>query len=42
MKPVIRYQGQSLFRRSYKPQRPVRFKPRKLGMIFKSFRFGRR
>ena len=27
MKPVIRYQSQLLFRKSYKPSRVIRFKP---------------
>jgi hypothetical protein len=27
MKPVIRYQSQLLFRKSYKPNRPIRIRP---------------
>jgi hypothetical protein len=27
MKPVIRYQSQLLFRRSYKPERAIRIRP---------------
>jgi hypothetical protein len=27
MKPVIRYQSELLFRRSYKPNRPIRIRP---------------
>ena len=34
MKPVIRYQSQLLFRRSYKPQRRIRIPPvRKLNVV---------
>jgi hypothetical protein len=35
MKPVIRYQSQLLIRRSYKPNRLLRFRPmRKLNVTF--------
>ncbi|HXD00509.1 MAG TPA: hypothetical protein VN048_14295 [Verrucomicrobiae bacterium] len=42
MKPVIRYQSQLLFRRSYKPNRLVRIRPvRRLNVVFvPSHRFG--
>jgi hypothetical protein len=42
MKPVIRYQSQLLFRRSYKPKRLIRIRPiRKLNVVFvPSHRFG--
>ena len=30
MKPVIRYQSQLLFRKSYKPNRVIRIRPAKL------------
>jgi len=39
MKPVLRYQSQLLFRKSYKPNR-LRIKPGKLNFIFRSVRFG--
>jgi hypothetical protein len=42
MKPVIRYQSQLLFRRSYKPKRILRILPvRRLNVVFvSSHRFG--
>lgn len=40
MKPVIRYQSQLLFRKSYKPERILRFKPAKLNIQFRPVRFG--
>jgi hypothetical protein len=41
MKPVIRYQSQLLFRKSYKPNRPLRIKPVvKLSFTFRPMRFG--
>jgi hypothetical protein len=42
MKPVIRYQSQLLFRRSYKPKRVPRILPvRRLNVVFiSSRRFG--
>jgi hypothetical protein len=42
MKPVPRFQSQLLFRRSYKPSRPIRFQPPvKLNLAFRpSNRFG--
>jgi hypothetical protein len=41
MKPVIRYQSQLLFRKSYKPNRVLRIKPiTKLCFSFRSVRFG--
>jgi hypothetical protein len=41
MKPVLRYQSQMLFRKSYKPNRLTRFQPpRKLPVVFRSVRFG--
>lgn len=41
MKPVICYQSQLLFRRSYKPSRVLRIKPvTKLTLIFRPERFG--
>jgi len=39
MKPVLRYQSQLLFRRSYKPNR-LRIKPAKLIFTFRPTRFG--
>ncbi|MGZ4988872.1 MAG: hypothetical protein ACXWBP_12555 [Limisphaerales bacterium] len=40
MKPVIRYQSQLLYRRSYKPVRTVRFKfAPKVSFTFRSFKF---
>ena len=42
MKPVLRYQSQLLFRRSYKPNRLIRFRPTtKLTFVFRpGKRFG--
>ena len=42
MKPVIRYQSQLLFRRSYKPKRVIRIRPTaKLNLVFRPVnRFG--
>ena len=42
MKPVIRYQSQLLFRRSYKPNRVLRIRPtRRLSLVFRPVnRFG--
>ncbi|HXT13131.1 MAG TPA: hypothetical protein VN873_16350 [Candidatus Angelobacter sp.] len=39
MKPVMRYQSQLLFRKSYKPNR-IRIKPVKLNIVFRPVRFG--
>ena len=41
MKPVLRFQSQLLFRRSYKPNRVLRIKPTtKLRFVFRPVRFG--
>jgi hypothetical protein len=40
MKPVIRYQSQLLFRKSYKPNRVLRIRPVKLNFSFRPARFG--
>ena len=40
MKPVLRYQSQLLFRKSYKPNRVIRIRPTKLKFIFRPVRFG--
>ena len=42
MKPVLRYQSQLLFRRSYKPNRVLRIRPmRRLNLVFRPVnRFG--
>ena len=41
MKPVIRYQSQLLFRKSYKPKRVIRIRPGvKLNFTFRPVRFG--
>lgn len=40
MKPVIRYQSQLLFRKSYKPGRVLRIRPTRLRFSFKPVRFG--
>jgi hypothetical protein len=40
MKPVIRYQSQLLFRKSYKPNRVIRIRPVKLNFSFRPVRFG--
>ena len=39
MKPVLRYQSQLLFRKSYKPNR-IRIKPVKVSFTFRPVRFG--
>jgi hypothetical protein len=39
MKPVLRYQSQLLFRKSYKPTR-LRIKPAKFKFVFRPVRFG--
>ena len=42
MKPIIRYQSQLLFRKSYKPNRVIRIRPaEKLNVMFRPLnRFG--
>jgi hypothetical protein len=40
MKPIIRYQSQLLFRKSFKPQRTLRIRPAKVNFIFRPMRFG--
>ena len=42
MKPIMRYQSQLLFRRSYKPKRVIRIRPTaKLNLVFRpANRFG--
>jgi hypothetical protein len=41
MKPVLRYQSQLLYRRSYKPVRVIRIRPApKLNVVFRSARAG--
>jgi hypothetical protein len=40
MKPVLRYQSQLLFRKSYKPHRILRILPTKLRFSFRPMRFG--
>ena len=40
MKPVMRYQSQLLFRKSYKPNRVMRIRPVKLNFEFRPVRFG--
>ena len=42
MKPIMRYQSQLLFRRSYKPKRVIRIRPAaKLNLVFRpANRFG--
>jgi hypothetical protein len=41
MKPVIRYQSQLLFRKSYKPSRVIRIRPAaKLNLVFRPSRTG--
>jgi hypothetical protein len=44
MKPIIRYHGQLLFRRSYKPTRGIRIRSAtKLSFVFRPVnRFGRK
>jgi hypothetical protein len=39
MKPVLRYQSQLLYRRSYKPPRAIRIRPgRRLNIVFRPMR----
>jgi hypothetical protein len=33
MKPVLRYQSQLLFRKSYKPNRVIRSRPGRFGLV---------
>src|SRR5438034_1436142 len=40
MRPVIRYQSQLLYRKSYKPDRVIRIRPAKLTFEFRPVRFG--
>lgn len=40
MKPILRYQSQLLFRKSYKPNRIIRIRPVKLKFSFRPVRFG--
>jgi hypothetical protein len=42
MKPIMRYQSQLLYRRSYRPRRVIRIRPvAKLNLVFRpSNRFG--
>ena len=40
MRPVIRYQSQLLYRKSYKPDRVTRIRPAKLNFEFRPVRFG--
>lgn len=42
MKPVLRYQSQLLFRKSYKPNQVIRIRPtRRLNLVFRPVhRFG--
>ena len=40
MKPVLRYQSQLLFRKSYKPNRIRIQPPAKLNFVFRPVRFG--
>jgi len=40
MRPVIRYQSQLLYRKSYKPDRVIRIRPAKLNFEFRSVCFG--
>jgi hypothetical protein len=40
MRPVIRYQSQLLYRKSYKPNRLIRIRPTKLNFEFRLVRFG--
>ena len=40
MKPVIRYQSQLLFRKSYKPARILRIRPNAKGATFRPARPG--
>jgi hypothetical protein len=39
MKPILRYQSQLLFRRSYKPRRSIRIRPvARLNVVFRPVR----
>jgi hypothetical protein len=40
MRPVIRYQSQLLYRKSYKPSRAIRIRPTKLNFEFRPVCFG--
>ena len=40
MKPILRYQSQLLFRKSYRPSRVIRISPVKLKISFRPVRFG--
>ena len=40
MKPVLRYQSQLLFRKSYKPNQTFRIRPAKMNFVFRPARFG--
>ena len=40
MKPILRYQSQLLFRKSYKPNRVLRIRPAKLTVVFRPLGFG--
>lgn len=41
MKPVLRYQSQLLFRKSYKPNRVIRIRPGlRLNLVFRPTRAG--
>jgi hypothetical protein len=40
MKPIIRYQSQLLYRKSYKPNRAIRIRPVKLNFTFHPAGFG--
>jgi hypothetical protein len=40
MRPIIRYQSQLLFRKSYKPVRIMRIRPARLNIEFNRARFG--
>jgi hypothetical protein len=41
MKPVLRYQSQLLFRKSYKPNRVIRIRPApRLNLVFRPARAG--
>jgi hypothetical protein len=40
MKPIIRYQSQLLYRKSYKPNRAIRIRPVKLSFTFRPAGFG--
>jgi len=40
MKPVLRFQSQLLFRKSYKPNRILRIKPARLNFSFRPVSFG--